>query len=201
MCADIFTFGTIPGQRSSAQVQRRLLSGRNSSSSIPRIFTQCANSRLHTLLARAFMRVRRGVELSGIWTQQLNCSAILWRLYDTAVKIPKPSPRSVCRPPTCVRNQASCPMGNLGEVWHCIFPLFIVYFYTSGWSPPICFTFLSVLFMEHKYCMTISKIKGANFRLEAWNSTKCKYSLSGGSPGYLFSRAKELETGYAWAAA
>lgn len=36
-----------------------------------------------------------------------------------------------------------------------------------GWSPPICFTFLSVLFMEHKYYMTISKIKGANFRLEA----------------------------------
>lgn len=92
--AEIFTFGTIPGQRSSAQLQRRLLSGRNSSS-IPRIFAQCANSRLHTLLARTITRVRRGVELSGIRTQQLNCSAILWRLYDAAVKIPKPAPRSV----------------------------------------------------------------------------------------------------------
>lgn len=83
------------GQRSSAQLQRRLLSGRNSSSSIPRTFTQCANSRLHTLLARAIMRVRRGAALSGIRTQQPNCSAILWRLYDAAVKIPKPGPRSV----------------------------------------------------------------------------------------------------------
>lgn len=163
--AEIFTSRTIPGQRSSA-VHTPLSSG--SSSCILRILKQCTNSRLYTWSARAFPRIRREAKLGGIQTQQPNCSPILWRLYDAVVKIPKPAPRSVlpsshsCQKPSELPRWRICGKSGTAN-FHCLLCIST----PRGWSPPICFTFLSVLFMEHKYYMTISKIKGANFRLEA----------------------------------
>lgn len=79
-------------------------------------------------------------------------------------EIPKPAPRSV------LASSHTCQKLPKGEslVLHKVFPLFIVYFYTSGVEYSNLFYFiLSLLFMEHKYYMTISKNKGANFGLEA----------------------------------
>lgn len=123
-----------------------------------------------TSSVHALTHGRRVVVLSGIRAQQANCSrycivAAPW----CGCKITKPVPRPV------LSETKRAARRNLWEVWCCIFPLFIVYFYTSGVEySDLFYFFLSLLFMEHKYYMTISKIKGANFGLEAWNSTECK---------------------------
>lgn len=156
--AETFTSDTIPGQRSSA-VHTPLSSG--SSSCILRILKQCTNSRLHTWLARASRSRWDSDTTTWLFADIV---AALWCSCKNSKSCTAVSPAVL--PPVSETNRASrwriC--GKSGPAnFHCL----LCASTPRGWSPPICFTFLSVLFMEHKYYMTISKIKGANFRLEA----------------------------------
>lgn len=138
----------------------------------PRLFTQHATSRFHSSSAHALTHGRLAAVLSVIRAQQANSSRYcIVAAPCCGCKIPKPRP-VLASSHTC-QKPSELPEGesvSVAAYFHCLLctstPL--------GWSTPICFTFLSLLFMEHKYYMTISKIKGANFGLEAWNSTECK---------------------------